>query len=128
MKPRVYIAGKLNAIAPDYIKNVHNMIVWADQVRKLGASVYVPCIDFVMGMVMGNYEYADYFDNSQPWLAAAEAVFVCPGWETSEGTRKEIALAIALGKPVFYDIDAVSIFVNMKPMVKDKIEGELKNG
>jgi hypothetical protein len=111
MKPRIYIAGKLNAIAPDYIKNVHNMIVWADQVRKLGASVYVPCIDFVMGMVMGDYEYTDYFDNSQPWLAASEAVFVCPGWETSEGTKKEIALAIALGKPVFYGLEETAFYI-----------------
>jgi hypothetical protein len=102
---RVYIAGKLNDMACDYIKNVHRMIVTAEQVRKAGFAVYVPCIDLLQGMVFGNFGYDDYFDNSQAWLDASDAVFLTPGWETSEGTKREIQRAQSQGIHVFSDIN-----------------------
>jgi len=101
-KKRVYVAGALNAPAKDYIQNVHRMIVWGDKVRRLGFSVYIPCTDFLSGVVLGNYEYADYFENSQPWLEVSDAMFVCPGWEDSKGTKKEIKRARDFGVPVYF--------------------------
>lgn len=103
-KKRVYVAGKLNGMAVDYIKNCYTMMEWAEKVRKLGFSVYVPCIDFLMGVHFGNYEYQDYFDNSQPWLEVADAVFVCPGWQTSTGTKRELETTAEIGIPVFYNL------------------------
>ena len=101
---RVYIAGKLNDMACDYLKNVHNMIIWAEKVRKLGYAVFVPGIDLLQGVMFGNWEYSDYFDNSQPWLDASHAVFLVPGWETSEGTKREIKRAESQGIRVFDDL------------------------
>lgn len=53
------------------------------------------------------------------WLAAAmellkrsDAVFVVSGYQHSEGTKKEIEAAIAMGKPIFYEDD----FVMGKPV------------
>lgn len=105
---RVYIAGRLNDMACDYIKNVHQMIVTSEQVRKLGFAVYIPGIDFIQGMVFGDWDYADYFDNSQAWLDASDAVFLTPGWETSEGTRREIERAKSQNISVFDDLNELA--------------------
>ena len=101
---RVYVAGALNADAVGYIKNVSQMIKYAEEVKKLGFAVFVPCNDFLMGVVNGNYDYYDYFNNSQPWLEVSDAVFVCPNWENSKGTIKEIERANELRIPVVYNV------------------------
>lgn len=104
-KFKIYVAGKLNDMAVGYIQNAHRMIQWAEYVRKAGFSVYVPAYDFLGGLVCGNWFYEDYFDNSQPWLEAADALFLVPGYEGSNGTKKEIERAKACGVPVFKDIE-----------------------
>jgi len=105
MMRRIYVAGKLRASAVDYIKNVHKMITGANELRKLGFSVYVPCLDFLMGVVCGDYDYHTYFYNSQPWLRAADAIFVLPGHERSRGVKREVRSAKRWDIPVFYDIE-----------------------
>lgn len=104
---RVYVAGKLNGMACDYIKNIHRMIITSEKVRKAGFAVYVPGIDFLQGVIFGNWDYADYFDNSQPWLDVSDAIFLTPGWETSEGTKREIERAKARNIPVYDDLDTL---------------------
>jgi hypothetical protein len=105
-KPRVYIAGKLNAMAVDYLKNVSNMLETAEEVRREtdGYGVFVPAIDLLLGIKFGYSKYEDYFDNGQFWLKASDAVFLVPGWETSEGTKREIETAKQLNIPVFENI------------------------
>ncbi len=105
---RVYVAGKLNDDACGYIVNIHRMIIWAEKVRKLGFAVFVPGLDFLQGVVFGNWAYKDYFDNSQPWLDVADAVFLVPGWETSSGTKREIERAKNNGTPVYFDLDMLN--------------------
>lgn len=39
---KIYIAGKLNSDAPGYIQNCHAMIKQADEIRRLGFSVFIP--------------------------------------------------------------------------------------
>ncbi|MCX8193868.1 MAG: DUF4406 domain-containing protein [Candidatus Pacearchaeota archaeon] len=104
-KYRVYIAGKLNSMAVDYIKNVHAMLKEAEKVRKAGFSVYVPCLDFLIGVYAGDYNYKDYFENSISWLEASDAVYACGNWKDSNGAKKEIERANELGIPVFYDLE-----------------------
>jgi hypothetical protein len=105
MEKKVYVAGKLNADAVGYIKNMHRMIMTARELRRKGYCVYVPCNDFLEGLVDGNFDYHEYFDNSQPWLKSADAVFLVPGWETSTGTKKEMETASACGIPIFDNIE-----------------------
>jgi Domain of unknown function (DUF4406) len=102
---RVYVAGKLNDQAVGYIKNCHNMISMADTIQKLGFSVFVPCLDFLSGLVCGNYEYQDYADNNMAWLECADYVYVMPDSENSKGTQAEIKQAETLGIPVVYTLD-----------------------
>jgi hypothetical protein len=102
---KVYIAGKLNAGAVDYIKNIHNMIVMAEIVRNKGYSVFVPCLDCLAGLVIGNYGYDDYFNNNLPWLEAADYVYVCPNSEDSKGVKAEILHAKKHNIPVIYKME-----------------------
>ena len=101
---RIYIAGKLNDLAVNYLLNVHKMMITAEEVRKAGYSIYVPAIDLLMGIAFGYTKYEDYFNNSQPWLEASDAIFLTPGWETSKGTEKEIQTAWKNDIPVFDDL------------------------
>ena len=114
MKYRVYIAGKLNDDAVGYIKNLHKMIKEGDYVRRLGYSVYIPGLDFLVGLQSGDMEYPDYFNNSQPWLEVSDAILLVKGWETSNGTKREIELAEKLGIPVFEDLLQMHLFFQNK--------------
>lgn len=100
---RAYIAGKLNADnACDYIKNVHTMMKYAEQVRKDGYAVFVPSNDLLMGMMFGNYSYEDYAGNNLEWVKAADVLFVCPDSHHSKGTQKEIEVANLHNIPIVY--------------------------
>jgi len=112
---KIYVAGKLNDDdAVKYLNNCNLMIRHADKLRKAGYAVFIPCIDFIMGMSTGTWTYDDFFDNSQPWLASSDAVYVCPKWETSKGTQREIDLAESLNIPVVYN------FEDLEKLFKDK--------
>ena len=117
---RVYIAGKLNDTAVGYVQNVSNMLTWGEKVRKLGFSVFVPALDFLIGLKIGDWGYTDYFENSQPWLDVSDYLFVCPNSEDSKGTQAEIARAKKLNIPTFYDL----VELAKQGPYKDKIEEE----
>jgi len=106
-KKKVYIAGPLNGVTADYIRNMHDMCATAERIRKLGFSVYVPCLDFLMGLLDGGYTYEDYFENSQPWLLSSDAVYFCERWESSTGCIKERLTAERHNIPRFADIDSL---------------------
>ena len=104
-KKLIYIAGALRADVPSYIKNMHRMIKEADKVRRCGFAVIIPCEDILRGLVCGDYEFEDYFDNSFVILERCDGVYVVSGWENSEGTKREIKEALLLNIPVFYDVE-----------------------
>lgn len=101
---RVYVAGKLNSDAVGYVKNMSLMIRKALELQRAGHSVFVPCLDIMMGIVDGNFEYPDYADNNMKWLEVSDSVFVLKGWENSKGTQKEIERARALNIPVEFEV------------------------
>jgi len=110
-KKKIYVAGKLSHDDPcGYIQNCHKMIKAAKVLRDNKYCVYVPCNDFLEGIVSGDFKYEDYFENSQPWLMISDAVFLVPGWETSPGTKREMELADSLNIPIFSDIEAMNEF------------------
>ncbi len=100
---KIYVAGALNSDAVGYIRNLHNMISYSNKLRRKGYSVFVPGLDILMGLLDGNFDYQDYFENSQPWLVVSDIMFVCPGWESSKGTMKEIELAKKSNIPIVYN-------------------------
>ena len=102
---KVYIAGKLNADACNYIKNVHAMITTANCIRKMGHSVFIPCLDLLTGLVIGDLDYNDYFENNLPWLKCANVLYIMPNSEQSSGTQAEIKLARLYDIPVVFNIN-----------------------
>lgn len=111
---RVYVAGKLNDPACGYVRHMHRMIKTAIKALRAGFSVFVPCLDILMGLVAGDFSYEDYFYNSQPWLASSDAVLLTPGWESSEGTKREIAYAQEQGIPIFTSVSEMKKFFQEK--------------
>jgi len=107
---RVYVAGPLNGQAIQYVKNMHVMIDYADQIRRMGYSVFIPCLDVLVGLVFGNYEYADYADNNMAWVEVSDILFVCPGWESSKGTLAEIERAEVLNIPIIFSLTDIMIY------------------
>ena len=105
MRKRIYIAGKLNDMAVDYLHNVHKMMDAAETVRLAGFAPFVPALDLLMGIKFGYKNYEDYFNIGQAWLTVADAILLVPGWESSKGTAKEINLAESLGIPIFDNLD-----------------------
>ena len=101
-KDIAYIGGALNAMANQYVKNLHNTIIWAEKIRQLGYAVFIPGMDFLLGVVHGTLGYEDVFNNSQAFLRTAKIMFVCPGWEKSKGTAKELDVAHHYNVPIFF--------------------------
>jgi len=109
---RVYIAGALSSrentnrnpsrVVTDYIQNVSRMCQVASQVRHKGHYPYVPGLDFLLGVVVGNWEENDYRGMGMGFLEVCDAVLVI---SQSWGVSKEIALANELGIPVYYRIE-----------------------
>ncbi len=101
---RVYLAGALRGKSViEYIQNCYKMIKTGSELIKKGYAVYIPCIDFLTGLVSGNFEWNDYFHVSAEFLKVCDCVLVMPEFEQSEGVAKEIALAQSLNIPIYYN-------------------------
>lgn len=101
----VYIAGPLNApTAVDYIKNVHAMLKIANQIRIRGHCCFIPCLDILLGVTVGDMEYDDYFNNSQLWLKRADAMYFM---KESPGASRELVTALENGLTVYTTMNEV---------------------
>lgn len=107
-KKRVYIAGALSAHTAEYLFNVHKMMMVAEEAIRQGYSAFIPCTDLLMGIKFGYSTVKEYFDNSLPWVKASEAVLLVPGWLKSQGTIKEIEVAMENDVPVFDSIEGMN--------------------
>jgi len=108
---KIYVAGPLSDGAVGYIKNMHRMLREALKIHKIGASPYIPCLDVLMGMFTGDWDYNDYFSMSEAWLRVADAVYAYDG---SPGVFKEIMLAEKLGIPVFRFFKDLTVWYRAK--------------
>ena len=99
---RIYIAGKINDMAVDYLKNVHLMMTEAHKLRKQGYAIFIPCLDLLSGIMFGDLDYEDYTENDMAWLEVCDELYVLPNWETSNGTKAEIKRAQELGIPITF--------------------------
>jgi hypothetical protein len=95
---RIYIAGPLNALAVDYLKNVHRFVAADRSLRRHGLAPYNPALDLLTGIMDGEFEYECYFAPNFAWLEAAEAVYLLGH---SPGADRECVRAVELGIPVF---------------------------
>jgi Domain of unknown function (DUF4406) len=109
MKKRIYVAGPYSADnVLDVLTNIRNGIRAAVKLTQNGYAPYCPWLDFMFHLLLRTDKQEeltveDYRANSLAWLPACHAVLVLPGYETSRGTQAEIAEALKLNIPVFYD-------------------------
>jgi len=111
---RIYIAGALSSkekrgrdpstIVVDYLQNVHKMVKAAAEVRKKGHFPYVPGLDFVPGIVSGNFTESDYRGMGMEFLKVCDAILVI---SDSWGVQKELKVAKELGLSVFRSINDI---------------------
>lgn len=121
-----YIAGALNADANQYTKNIHIMNVWAEKIRKLGYAVFIPGNDLLFAVIDGTLSYDNVFTNSQPFLQVAHIMFVCPGWEQSKGTAKELVTAKEYGVSIYYEEDGYQELVKLRKEKEDNERMQMK--
>lgn len=111
-KDRIYVAGALNSDACGYIENLSRMTKWANKIQRMGYAVFSPGNDFIQGLVDGRLTYDHYFNNSMELLRSADAMFVVPKSEDSEGVAREISIANDLNIPILDTKSHLEQFMN----------------
>jgi len=109
---RVYIAGALSSkenternpskIVCDYITNLSKMCQIASEVLKRGHSLYVPGLDFMLGVIAGDWTEKDYRGIGMSFLEVCDCVLII---SDSWGVRKEVERAHDLGIRVYYRLE-----------------------
>lgn len=109
---RVYIAGALSSkentertpskVVTDYIQNIHKMCQVASVVRRKGHSPYVSGLDFVIGLVIGDWEEPEYRDMGMSFLEVCDAILVI---SNSWGVQQELKRATELGIPIYFSVE-----------------------
>ena len=107
----VYVAGPLTPKgtysknpAIDYLYSVREMTQVAVRLVREGYAPFCPAVDFLYFMVGGREERikeAEIKRYSIDWLEKCDCVVLCHGWQSSEGTKREIKRAEEMGLPVF---------------------------
>jgi hypothetical protein len=102
---RVYIAGPYSG--GDIITILHNIrqgIQKASILMREGYAVFCPFLDFLIALMPGETISKEIYQvNSMEWVECCDVMYVLPGWENSEGTKREIAKAKGLGMPIIYE-------------------------
>lgn len=108
---RIYVAGALSSkedttrnpskVVTDYIRNLSAMCKKASELRKRGYYPYVPGMDFLLGVIAGDWEEEDYRGIGMAYLEVCDAVLVI---SDSWGVRKEIERAKELNIPIYYSV------------------------
>jgi len=80
------------------------MLLIAAEVRKKGHFPYVPGLDFMLGIVSGNFTEEDYRGLGMEFLKFCDAILVI---SDSWGVRQELKVAKELGLLIFSNIEEV---------------------
>lgn len=102
---RAYIAGPYSgADIIIILGNIRQGINKAAQLMREGYAVFCPFLDFLIALMPGKQISKEaYQSNSMAWVECCDVMYVLPGWESSNGTKREIARAQELGIPIFYE-------------------------
>lgn len=105
---RIYIAGKYNdSNIVDCLANIRRGIEMGALLVNGGYAVFCPFLDYQFAFTShgSSLTKAQFQANSMAWVDVSDALLILPGWETSGGTKREIARAEELGIPVFYSLE-----------------------
>jgi len=112
---RVFIAGPYNADnVLSVLGNMRRGMEMSVKVLKAGMSPFCPWLDYHFSLIDDSLTIQDYYNYSIAWVEGSEALLVLEGWESSVGTKGEIARAEELGIPVFYSFRALLKWQKMR--------------
>jgi hypothetical protein len=101
VRKRVYVAGPLSTGDP--VLNTKIAIEAGDRLLGAGWAPFVPHLSWYWESLHTPHNYETWMELDLPWVSVADAVLRLPG--TSPGADREVALALSLGIPVYYDIE-----------------------
>lgn len=112
---KIYLCGPMRGFPQDNHPAFHEA---AAKLRELGHTVHSPAeydkdAGFVVEVDSGT---KSYMRHDLPFVLAADAVVVLPGWEKSVGANLEVHVARTCGMPV-YDIATVLADVPLEGLV-----------
>jgi hypothetical protein len=102
---RVYVAGAYSSDnVLGVLDNIRKGIRASTEIMLANFAVFCPWLDFQVNLTLREGEYfsvALLKEQSMAWLEVSDMMVVLPGWENSEGTKKEIEIAESLNIPVY---------------------------
>jgi len=101
---KVYVAGAYSANnVLDVLHNIRKGIQLSATVFKAGYAPFSPWLDYHFVLEDDNRELtvSHFYDYSMEFLKVCDAVLLVPGWEDSNGTKKEIEMANQMEIPIF---------------------------
>ena len=111
---KIFIAGALSSkedetrnptqVVVDYIANVHKMCKAAGVIRKKGHTPFIPALDFLAGVICGDWTETEYRGMSDEFLPACDAMIVI---SMSWGVEREIVIARRLGIPIYCRLEDI---------------------
>lgn len=98
----VYVSGPLTS--GGLYANTKRAVLLGNELRELGFLPFVPHA-MSMGEFICPLEYEQAMDLDFRWIRRLDAVLRCPfEWGPSPGADREVAFALQIGKPVFYNV------------------------
>jgi len=102
----VYVAGPYRAATPrGIVENIRRAEALALRVWKAGAACVCPHLN--TALLDGAADDSVWLSGDLEIIRRSDALVLVEGWERSNGTREEIALARSLGLPVFVEFDGL---------------------
>jgi len=95
--------------AVEYIFNIKDMILAANQLARKGWAPFCPGVDFLNFLLSAPDEQLleRIWGIDLAWLEVSDAILMLPGWERSEGSRMEYSRAVELRMPIYLSVDSV---------------------
>lgn len=101
---RVYVGGPYSGDGIRLLDNMRAGIDLCIRVAEAGFSPYNPWLDYQYAL-MRDWPVETFYSISLSWLVCSQAMLLAPGWENSQGTKKELTFASLLGIPVFESME-----------------------
>ena len=108
----VYVAGPISDQNPLMVlANINAGIEVSAYLVSMGFAVFCPFLDFQYFLTKhGKYISKEMIQqNSLAFVDKCDVMLVLLGWKSSSGTKREVARARSLGKPVYFDVDTLMI-------------------
>ena len=110
MRKRVYVSGPISGgpnplyNEQEVLMNVHQAIIAGQRLSNAGFAPLVPHLSHWWNELYRNDWYT-WLEIDESWVSVCDCVLRIPG--KSQGADREVQFASALGKPVYFNIDAL---------------------